>query len=97
MKTFFKASGDELDYTFDWDPWWLNGDTIFTSAWAVDPEVDGELEIMESPAPSHDGTATTVWLTGGTPGSRYRLTNTIETVGGRTAEQSAWVKISPIG
>lgn len=51
--------------------------TIATSTWsASDP---AGLIIASSPAPSVFGTKTVVWVSGGTAGVRYTLTNTIVT------------------
>lgn len=53
--------------------------TIASSTWSVsDP---AGLTVATSPAPSIVGTKTLVWVSGGTAGVRYSLTNTIITGG----------------
>lgn len=65
------------DLSWDWEEW-LDGDTIVASTWAVEPA--GELTVLGSDFTS---TTSTVWLTGGTLLSSYRVTNTITTAAGR--------------
>jgi hypothetical protein len=91
IKTFSKDPAAKLDFLFDWSAWLPSGDTISTSAWAIDTAPDGSLAIAGSPAPSNTTTTTTVWLTGGTLGQRYVLRNRVVTVGGRTEDKSAAV------
>jgi hypothetical protein len=75
-----------LDYTIDWSDW-LDTDTIKTSTWEADTGITID-------ATSGTTTATTVWLSGGTAETKYEITNTITTLGGRTTRQSftLWVK-----
>jgi hypothetical protein len=91
IKTFSKDPAAKLDFLFDWSAWLPIGDTISTSAWAIDVAPDASLAIAGSPAPSNTTTTTTVWLTGGTLGQRYVLRNRVVTVGGRTEDKSAAV------
>ncbi len=77
-KSFFKDPSDVLDYVVDYVDWLAaDSDTISTSTWAAETgiTIDSETET---------GTAATVWLSSGTAGTRYLVTNTIVTVGGRT-------------
>lgn len=85
----FKDPNEVLDYVLSWVDR-LDGDTILTSAWsfAVDPD---SLLIIDSE--SETATTTTVWLSGGTIGESYELTNRITTAGGRTMDQTAKIKI----
>jgi hypothetical protein len=69
-----------LDYGCDWTDW-LAGDTISISAWVI------PAGLTEEDSGKTD-TLTTVWLSGGTLGNRYTITNTITTAGGRTDERS---------
>jgi hypothetical protein len=62
-------------------------DTIVTSTWVVPVG----LTLSSS---SHDTTSTTVWLSGGTAGTRYTLINRIVTAGGRTVERSLEIVVS---
>ena len=77
-----------LDYTLDWNDWFGCSDGLNTSSW--------EIEIIENdntPITSSTHTAdttsntTTVWLSGGTVGNHYRITNTITTTNNLTEER----------
>ena len=77
-KSFFKDPSDVLDYVVDYVHWLAaDSDTISTSTWSVETgiTIDSETETA---------TAATVWLSGGTAETRYLVTNTIVTAGGRT-------------
>ncbi len=65
----------KLDYGIDWSAW-LDGDVIIASAWSSDAGL-----IVE--ANSFTSTVTTVWLSGGTVGASYRVTNHVTTQAGR--------------
>lgn len=66
-----KAPDDTLDYRIDYDDWLEGGDVIALSAWEVPDDLVVEQE-------ESDATSSTIWISGGTPGS-YRLVNTITT------------------
>jgi hypothetical protein len=94
VKDFEKDPAAKKDYLFDWSAWLPTGDTISSSAWAIDPPVpDASLAIAGSPAPSNTTTTATVWLTGGTLGQRYVLRNRITTAGGRTDDRSVGITV----
>lgn len=83
-----KDPNDLLDYQIDWlgdetDQGFLYGtnDTIDTSTWIVPDGITSEAET------STDST-TTIWLSGGTAGETYQLTNRITTTDGRTKDKS---------
>jgi len=63
------------------------GDQIQTSAWSVS---DPSLEAADD---SNTGTRATVWLSGGTEGQLYTVTNRITTSGGRTDERSFVIQV----
>lgn len=69
-----------LDYRVDWAPW-LAGDTISTSTWIVPT---GLVKVTDT----HDGSAATVWLSSGTNGKTYEVTNRIVTAAGRTDDRT---------
>lgn len=77
---FTKDPNAVLDYQIDWSAW-LGVDTILTSTWIVP---DG---ITKDDA-SVTTTTATIWLSGGTAGESYRVTNRIVTVGERTNDRS---------
>jgi hypothetical protein len=73
---FNKDPQSVLDYQVDWSDW-LDTDEISTSTWSAPAgiTIDSETET---------DTTATVWLSGGTDGERYEVTNEITTDGGRT-------------
>jgi len=86
MTTFLKDPDAVLDYSVDWSKW-LAGDQIQTSAWTVsDPAI-------EAADDSTTATRTTVWLSGGTAGQSYTVTNRIITSGKRTDERSFVIQV----
>jgi len=70
-----------LDYSRDWSEWLADGETITTSTWVVPVG-------LTQGVTDNTGTLTTVWLSGGTAGMSYRVTNRVVTTGGRTDERS---------
>lgn len=84
-----KDPDELLDYQIDWSER-LGDDTISSgnsSSWDGD---DDDLIIEDE---SHTDTTTTVWLSGGVLETRYLLTNTIWTDGGRILQQSIYLPI----
>jgi hypothetical protein len=83
-----KDPAEILDYGRDWTPE-LTADgeaSISTSAWSVSSPAG--LTIATSPAPSINGLITTLWVSGGTNGTKYSLVNTIVTPAGRKYERT---------
>jgi hypothetical protein len=83
--TFEKDPDDILDYGFDWEPW-LNGDTIVTSVWTLDPGITQDSETETT-------TLATIWLSGGTDGEVYKCENRIVTAAGRQKDQSFYIAV----
>lgn len=83
---FIKDPQAVLDYQCNWADWLPTGDTITASSWAVDSGITAD---------SHSNTTTTatVWLSGGTDGQSYRVTNHITTAQGRTDDRTIVVKV----
>lgn len=76
-------------YGFDWSAFLAGlSDTISTSVWTVVPT--GELAVDSD---TNTTTTTTVWLSAGTAGGVYRLTNRITTAGGATFDRSAKLNV----
>jgi hypothetical protein len=85
MSRFTKDPEATLDYVVDWSAW-LDGDTIATSTWDAGAGITVESE-------SDNETTATVWLSGGTAGTDYAVTNTIVTDGGRTDERTIRIAV----
>lgn len=75
-----KDPDDVVDYSVDWTDW-LAGDTIATSVWVVPTGITKDSD-------TNDTTSATIWLSGGTEGDDYQLTNRITTAAGRTKDKS---------
>jgi hypothetical protein len=78
---FVKDPSSTLDYGFDWTAWLTGSEVISTSTWTVPT---GLTKVTDE----HANKTTTIWLTGGTKGQIYTVTNRIVTTGGRTEERS---------
>lgn len=77
-----------LDYAVDWSDWLATGETITTSTWTVPTGIE-----ETTPPPSTDGSVATIWMTGGTAGTRYALTNHIVTSAGREDDRTIYLKV----
>ena len=89
MPCFFTKDPDAaLDYGIDWEDW-LNGDTIATSTWTVPAGLTEDSD-------SATATVATVWVSGGTAGTEYVLTNRIVTTNSpaRTEERSITILVT---
>lgn len=93
MARMFKDPQAKLDYQVTWADWLEAGETISTSAFAIDVAPDAILVISSSPASSNTTTTATVWLEAGTVGKTYRVRNRITTTSGRTEDKSFDVTI----
>ena len=75
-----------IDYTVRWSQW-LGTDQISASDWIVE---DGIVETLQT---NTTGSAT-IWLASGTAGEAYRVTNRIQTIGGRQDDRTI---VIPVG
>lgn len=75
-----------LDFGFDWSDWLATGETISTSEWTVEDGITKDSD-------TNDTTKSTIWLSGGTAGITYELTNTITTSASRTDERSMKIRV----
>jgi hypothetical protein len=72
MTDFIKDPNAVLDYGFDWSDWLQAGEVITSSTW-INPDsitINSNAYLSET---------TVVWVSGGTAGKSYRLTNRIVT------------------
>lgn len=83
---FIKDPDAVLDYGFDWSDWLAAGETIVSSAWAAD---SSDITIDSD---TFGDTSATVWLSGGTVGTEYKLTNHIVTSAGREDDRTIVIK-----
>ena len=87
---------DVAPYTLDWAAWLTarGGDTLST---AVLSGISGPDDLLVQadghPTVTTTATTATVWLSGGTARSDYRVGITITTAGGRTARQTFVVPV----
>ena len=81
MNSFIKDPDAILDYGFDWSNWLASGEEISSSEWEVPSGITKDNDVSST-------TATTIWLSGGTVGEEYTITNRIVTTGGRTEDRS---------
>lgn len=87
-----KRAAEVKDYQIDWSKKLLvngvdTGDAVSTSSWVVESGITKDSDTKATKT-------TTVWLSGGTAGVEYTLTNRVVTTGGRTYEQSFVVTIT---
>jgi hypothetical protein len=83
--TFTKDPNAVLDYMIDWIRW-LSGDQVATSEWLVPT---GLTKVADTKTAS----SATVWLSGGTAGQSYTVTNRVTTTGGRTEDRSFMIRV----
>jgi hypothetical protein len=81
-----KDPNDVLDYEVNWSQWLPTGDTIATSEWFVPDGITQDSE-------SNTNTTTTIWLSGGTAGQSYALTNRITTTQGRQRDRTITIRV----
>jgi hypothetical protein len=76
-----------LDWVWDWNEWLDEGETISASSFitSVGITVDSELNTTKT---------ATVWLSGGTAGQVYQVTNRITTSSGRTDDRSITIRVT---
>jgi hypothetical protein len=91
-QNFDKDSNARLDYKFDWaaktngsgdDDWLKDGDTISTFTVTADDGIT-----VDDATLTNANTSVTVWLTGGTVGESYDVTNHIVTAAGREDDRT---------
>ena len=85
IQQFVKGPDEVLDFTFNWATW-LDSDTIASDTVTVATGLTKDSD-------SNDTTSVTVWLSGGTAGTAYKVTSQIVTAAGRTAERTIIIKV----
>lgn len=84
--TFEKSPASVLDYSFDWSEWLEAGQTIATSSWSYDPGLTIESD-------TNTTTKATAFISGGTEGNSYFVSNTVVTNDGLTVKRSFIIKV----
>jgi hypothetical protein len=82
---YIKDPNAVLDYVVNWATF-LGADTISSDSWIVPVGITSASE-------SNTTTTSTIWLSGGTIGQKYALTNRIVSAGGRTEDRTIYVKV----
>ena len=88
--TFIPTAPDKdpdsiIDYGVDWSTWLADGETITASVWIVPTG-------LTSVGESNTTIATSIFLSGGTIGETYTLTNRITTTAARTEDRSMLIE-----
>jgi len=88
-----KPAAAVLDYSVNWAPW-LSGDTIVTSTWTCDTGITSSGAVINQAAVTLGqgsqqitvpaAMLATIWLSGGSAGQTYNVSDTITTTAGRT-------------
>ena len=79
-----------VDYGRNWggSEGWLNdSETIGTSIWIITSD-DEEIPTLIEESKGFDSISTSIWLSGGTPGLKYKLTNRILTSDNRLEDRT---------
>jgi hypothetical protein len=85
MSVMLKDPGSRIDYRFDWDAAYLDGQAIALSAWTVEPVETGGIVVD---AHAFDTLRTSATLSGGRAGVTYRVTNRVTLTDGQIDERS---------
>lgn len=91
-----------LDYGFNWrdlededGPWLESGEIITSSTWTITADdEDANTTPLVADSTDDDGERTIVWLSGGTAGVSYIVTNSIETDGDRKEDRSFCIVVT---
>lgn len=86
VRVFTKDPTAVTDYYFDWSDWLGPHDTISTSTWAASTGLTVDSQTKAA-------SLTTVWVSGGTAGTAYELSNTIATAQGRTEKRTVSIVV----
>lgn len=87
MPDFSKDPDAVLDYTFDWSRWLAQSETITTSTVTV----SAGITLNSS---SNTTTTATAWVSGGTAGKPYTITDRIVTNQGRTDDRTITIRVT---
>lgn len=83
---FEKDPSENLDYQVSWADWLATGESIVTSTWTVETG-------LTAGTTSASSTVATIWLSGGTNGDIYNITNHIISSASRTGDRTFSIEI----
>lgn len=97
-----KDPDERKDFDIDWTPYLLLfGETtpsdLINTTLPAKWKIEGPDAALLTDSNQLGTTLTKIWLTAGTPGSQYKLTNRITTVAGRILEKSGVVNVKSRG
>ena len=81
MATFIKTPSSTLDYTINYDAYLNANQTIQTSTWAIPSALTEE-------SSSFTESTCTIFLSGGSIGKKYQVTNTITYIDGESVTRT---------
>jgi hypothetical protein len=76
-----------LPWSWDWTDWLDDGESIVESVMTVSAGLVKDSD-------SYSATSTTVWLSGGSPGTPYSVANRIETSMGKVDERTITIRVT---
>lgn len=79
--TFIKDPEAVIDYAVGWSTWLAEGEEITTSVWIVPDGITKDSD-------SNSETVAVIWLSGGTAGQQYGVTNRVTTNQGRVDDRT---------
>lgn len=88
---FLKDPDAALDYARDWSDWLEEAEVIESSIWIIAPGGVGSLTVDLEEL---EGGLATIWLSDGTAGVTYAVTNRISTSLNRTDDRTFYVKVA---
>jgi len=87
---FLKYPDAVLYYSLDWAASLIDGSTIMSSVWRVEPMTAGAVHVA---AEGIDPTGTTARLSGGVAGTVYRVGNLVTLSDGTTDERTLVIRV----
>ena len=87
LTTFPKDPNATLDYSIDWSSWLAAGESLTSSTWTR-----SSTTLQESNTTLTTSIAT-IWLAGGSAGTKYTVANKIGTTSGRVDERTIDIKV----
>lgn len=84
-----KDPNAKLPFAVDWSQWLTaEGDTAATATWIVPAGLT-----QDTPGPSLTGGTATIWLSGGTVDTDYKVTCRLTTTGGRIDDRTIRISV----